>query len=334
MRILRKDLKHDKITVMPENLDDLWVLEKILQAGDVVSGKTQRSIKISRGEQSIKAGRKTIFVKLMVESIEFSETQLRLKGRIIESSEGEHGYHTFETEPNRIMTIEREWRGYEIRMLEKARKKHPPILIVVLDDNECSIATLTQRLGPVTTIRGVSGKSLGREDKGRYLSEVLKVVRNRAAKHIIIAGPGFAKEGLMKLIKEKEPELAKKILMDTISHTGEVGIKEVLKRGMVNRVYKDSELGEQTMLIEAFFEALAKDGLVTYGPEHVKNAVEIGAVERLLVCDKLVRENQELIKTAEQSRSEVKIINTDHEAGQRLLSMGGLAAFLRYRVEY
>ncbi|RLI96396.1 MAG: mRNA surveillance protein Pelota, partial [Candidatus Aenigmatarchaeota archaeon] len=51
MKIIKKDLRHNKLVIKPETEDDLWVLEKIIQPGDLVSGKTVRSIAIERGDK-------------------------------------------------------------------------------------------------------------------------------------------------------------------------------------------------------------------------------------------------------------------------------------------
>ena len=45
MKILMKDLKFGKLKVMPEILDDLWHLDKIIRVGDKVKSRTYRSYK-------------------------------------------------------------------------------------------------------------------------------------------------------------------------------------------------------------------------------------------------------------------------------------------------
>jgi len=45
MKIIKKDLKHGKVVVQIQNLDDLWHLSQIIESTDIVSGKTSRKVK-------------------------------------------------------------------------------------------------------------------------------------------------------------------------------------------------------------------------------------------------------------------------------------------------
>ncbi|MDI6721041.1 MAG: mRNA surveillance protein pelota [Candidatus Aenigmarchaeota archaeon] len=331
MKILKKDLRHNMIVLQPENADDLWILSEILQKGDIVSGRTLRSIKIEHGDKSV-AVRKSIFVKIAVEKIDFEGEHLRASGRIIESSEGERGWHAFEIMPDESVVIEREWKKYEVQRLESARVKHPKILVCVMDDSEADFFMLTEKLRHLASFRGVSGKSYGEEKKDRYYEDLIKYMRDKDCFRIIIAGPGFAKEGLVKIIKENEKELGKKIFADAVSHTGSAGMKEVLRRGIVEKIVMHSAVAEQTRLVEEFFLKLSKGEKVAYGKEQVRHAVSMGAVSLLLVSNKMARENEDMLKNAESMSTEIKIIYSSHEAGERLLALGGFAAFLRYEI--
>lgn len=329
MRIIHKDLKHNTITVIPENLDDLWTLSKHITKGSIIIGKTVRAINIEHGEEKTKI-RKTIFVKLLAETIEFNENQLRVKGKILESSEGEHGYHSYEIEINEKTEIEKEWKNYEIEQIEKMKIRHPKILICVLDDSEACFAAVSGRIEMLATIKGVTGKMYENESKDRYFDEIIKYLSDKDCEKIIIAGPGFSKEDLCNKIKEKKPELIKKIITDSTSTT-ENGIQEVLRRGVIERITKNSEISEQTILIEGFFARIAKEDKIAYGIEETSHSIENGAVDTLLISDSLVREKEELISIAEKFGAKVKIIDTTHEAGQRFLMFGGIGAILRYK---
>ena len=86
-------------------------------------------------------------------------------------------------------------------------------------------------------------------------------------------------------------------------------------------------------MVEKFIEKLEKDEAVTYGLDHVSKAVELGAVDTVLISDKLVKENQELLKNTENNGGTVRIISSEHEAGEKLFNMGGIAAILRYKLD-
>ena len=332
MKIVKKDLKHDILSVIPETQDDLWILEKMINKGDIISGYTLRTIKISQGDKEIKTQRKRILVKLVAEKIEFSGDELRINGNIIESSEGDHSHHTFEIAVNRKVTIERDWKKYELEKLEKSKTKLPKVLILALDDSEASFAILSQKLENLTTIYGKTGKSMGEQDNSQYYNELVKYITEKEFEFLIIAGPGFAKENLMNLIKKKESELIGKITVGSVSYPGEAGIQEILRRGIIEKIVEESSIGEQSKLIEEFFSLLSSGDKIMYGLEETKKAIEMGAVKTLLISDNLVKENEELMKLTENYGGSVKIIDSHHESGKRFLSFGGIAAFLRYDI--
>ena len=58
MKILRDDVKHGIVTVMPEVLDDLWVLYNIVERGDRVYARTSREIRLDERYDRPEKGRR------------------------------------------------------------------------------------------------------------------------------------------------------------------------------------------------------------------------------------------------------------------------------------
>jgi protein pelota len=332
MKVVKKDLKEGIITVTPESPDDLWVLEKTITKGDTISGHTLRNIKIRQGDKQIRTGRKRIFIKLEVEKAVFSGEEVRISGMMLETSEGERAHHTFEIQINKPVTIQKKWKQYEIDRLEKSKKKQPKILVIALDDSEAGFAMLTGKLEMLTTIYGNTGKSMGEQDNTQYYSEIIKYLKEKESEKIILAGPGFTKENVMNLIKKKEPELVDKIFVDSVSYAGEAGIQEALRRGIVEKVVEESDVGDQSALVEKFFATISKNDKVVYGKKETEKAIEMGAVRELLVSSELVRESEEIMKKAEEYGATVFIIDNHHEAGKRFLIFSGIAGFLRFEI--
>ena len=83
-----------------------------------------------------------------------------------------------------------------------------------------------------------------------------------------------------------------------------------------------------------------KGTLATYGIKPVNAALEMGAVQQLLISEGLekmpnIEEGtvKRLGELAENSKTEVMIISTDSEEGKALQkAFGGLAAMLRYPI--
>ena len=71
---------------------------------------------------------------------------------------------------------------------------------------------------------------------------------------VILAGPGFAKEDLKKVIDSSYPDLAERISMDDASSIGRSGFQEVLRRGAVKSVLESSRIAKEAKLIEDLFQ--------------------------------------------------------------------------------
>ena len=73
---------------------------------------------------------------------------------------------------------------------------------------------------------------------------------------------------------------------------------------------------------------------IAYGLKEVKNAINMGAVDMLLILDsKVASENMgDLMDMVENMKGEVMVISSEHEGGKQLESLGGMAAILRYEI--
>ncbi|UCG95611.1 MAG: mRNA surveillance protein pelota [archaeon] len=338
MKILKKELKKGFLTLKMENPDDAWKLEGLLEEGDLVSGRTLRSKEILRGDSKERTGKKPVFLKIKLGKKEFHDYsgRLRLTGEIVEGPEDTIGsYHTFGLEEGTVITIEKEWKKWQLDRIKKSLVRQPKILACVMDEREAVFSEIGEKIKAVAEISNPrAGKQMGETDFRNYFGELISFLKGKSEYYdkIILAGPGFAKEDLQKQIKEREPELSKEIVTETCSHTGETGIQEIIKRGAVERVGRESRISLETKLVEDFLGEIAKDGPVTYGKGETGKAVEMGAVEKLLVSEKDVKENENLMKDAEKHGAEVFVISEEHQSGQKLAKLGGVAAFLRFKV--
>jgi len=322
------NIKQKTGTVTPESADDLYILNNILKVGDIVKGKTTRSVELQRGEQKVKVGRKTVTLSIVAEKIELTD-KLRVNGKIVDGPEDvEHAHHSLDIKIGSTITIIKHWKVWEINKIKEASIKPEPVTIVILDEWEADIYQVTDRKKHIANIRSPGlGKQTGESKKPEYYKKIISDLKKREGK-IIIAGPGFAKEEIVALLKENKITA----IMDSVSHNGEVGLRELFKRGTLEKIRINSRISEETQIVEKLFTEIAKEGLSTYGLEETKIALESGAVETLLVSDKKIREVEELLDKAEKMKTNIMIISSDHDAGEKLFGLGGIASLLRYRI--
>lgn len=357
MQIIEEKPKEGIVKVKAETLDDLWHLYHVIDPGDVVYAKTLR--KQSQRADSLRAEKVEVipvYLGVRAEKINFHRfaNQVRVTGPIVYASRDDvplGKYHTITIEEGTVVTIQKpRWKEHHIERLREAieASKRAKVMIVVVDDGEADIALVREYgVEMVASIRrNLGGKryNTDRESEERkFFHDLAKtmgeLMEREKIERAIVAGPGFVKEDFYKFLRENYPELAKKVVIEDTSVTGRTGIYEVIKRGTVDKVYHENRVAKEVQLVENVLENIAKNnGLAAYGPREVEEAVNYGAVETLLVLDELLKSEhrekiEELMDAVRYARGEVVIVSSEHEGGEKLKALGGLAALLRFRVK-
>jgi len=354
MKILKKDLRNGEVKVMLENLDDLWYLSQVIAPGDRVKGRTVRRVKGKDDKVKADSGkRESIMLLIRAEKCELDRNtgHLRVLGSILEGPEdlvsrGDH--HSFDLDAgSQISVTKQRWQGYELDYLREAEKaaKRAKVLVLAVDTRD-SVCALVRDSGiNYMEIRGIGGGKdyiRGREDKKEeYYTKLVSILEHSVSKEnidkIVICGTGFEKANFFDYLKEKNKELAEKSLVIDTGSDGRNAVNEVMKRGALEKATEEARIAIEAKLVERLLEEIAKSNLATYGSKQVENALNLGAVETLLVTDKTLLGKRSLvermIKNARSSRAEFHIVNSDYEAGKKLDSLGGLGAILRYKVD-
>ncbi|AJF60679.1 MAG: protein pelota [archaeon GW2011_AR10] len=347
MRILKIDQKNNSFKVVPDNLDDLWHLERLIEEHDVVSGKAERKVKPK--EEGLKASKENIFVELDAERIEFHESSgnLRVLGVVMTGKPEEYvelkSHHALEVVPGKEITVKKKaLKNYQIERLHKAKRAAGRVktLLVVLDDEEAEFALLKEfdfeprgRL-----IAGKHGKRFKDEEKeNHYFEKIISKIEEIKPEKIVFAGPGFTKNNLEKYLEEKGIKL--NAFFEQINSVGISGLNELLKSGILERIVEETQLAKETKLVERVFEELGKGkGLAAASLKETENAIDSGAISALLVSDEFLLSNrkkaEELLERAEKLNGEIHIVSVKNDAGRKLKGIGGVAALLRYAVRW
>jgi len=143
-------------------------------------------------------------------------------------------------------------------------------------------------------------------------------------------------------VRDKAPEIAKSIIdVKSVNNSGLAGIKEALRSGILVKALEHVRIVEETKAVEEILERLGKNQPVAYGLEEVKLANSYGAIEKLVLIDIRLREAtdeerlelENLMKEVEEKGGKIIIISAEHEAGEKLASIGGIAAILRFPIQ-
>ena len=333
MRITGKDLREGRISLRVETADGLWHLQHILCQGDLVRSRTTRKVSIKRGGEIEEGDRKPMTLTIRLEKAGFDVTTgtLRLSGTVEEGPEtvrkGSH--HTLRVEPGtELSVIKARWTSQQLKRLSEAGARRPKILVLTLDRDEAQLAMLGE-----SGIRMLASAACrDREDKESYFREILGLISgSEGYERLLIAGPGFEAENFFRFLGEKAPALAARAFVEKCSDTGITGMAEILRRSG-ERILRETRMAKESRLVEEVLSRIKAGGLVAYGRDETAGCVEAGAAERLLVSMEKAAEFEGLMERCESMGGEVSMITSDHPLGEQFLHLGGIAAFLRFRV--
>ncbi|MFP4632912.1 MAG: mRNA surveillance protein pelota [Halobacteriales archaeon] len=331
------------LSLVPENLDDLWHLKYVVEPGDTVSAITSRRVEGPDDlTRSTGGERETMNVDLEVEDVEFHRfsNRLRIAGVIRscdrETEVGEH--HTLNVEVHDEITVRKSWAPDQLDRLDEAEDaREADVVVATVEEGEGHLHSVeshgVEERGSFS-YRGAKGEYGDAGAREEMFEEMADAVARMQPDGLVIAGPGFTKQDFVGLVEDRVD--VERVVVEDTSSVGGRGVHEALKRGAVERVAEESRVSREARLIDELMERISDDGAAAYGVEEVERAVEYGAVERLLVVDDFLREHREdvggLLERVEQKGGEVTVFSSEFEPGMRLESLGGVAALLRYRL--
>ncbi len=354
MRILSKDLKHGVVKLVPESIDDIWLLSTIIQPGDYVKARTFREIHF--GERgSGRSSRIPMVLKIEVSSIEFQPftARLRVRGVVVEGPEKysvKGKYHTISIDIGTEVEIEKP-QGWPKNILKKIEVAYtyPPVVIVTIDYDEYTIAVVREQGVKIieNNYLGLPGKDnpTRREHTLRQIisnlsKKIVKHVEEEKPLFVLVAGPGSLKDRLADKIREDRTSI--KVVKDNASAGGEVGVHEVLRRGIIQEALKEASIIKAEKLVGEFEKRLVTSPeKVAYTIDLVKKAAEMGAVESAVIVDELLRSinaeiRQKVLTTIDyldRTNAEIVIVSSEAPVSYKIRGLGGIIALLRYPIK-
>ena len=356
MKILEMNLKKGVVKAVPENVDDLWHLYNIIYEKDEVHAQTTREVKIEKEYTRPKEGKRvSVFLGVRVEKVMWDRSlnRLRVHGIVCEAPEKVNvtgSRHTINVTVDKPLTIVKsKWLKHQIDRLERASKaKAAPIILLSIDDEEYCVAVFRQYGIEVKVEKKtrLPGKLEAEKRSGamqEFFKKALKALEEewkRIRGSIVVIGPGFVKNDFVNFMRRAAPDAAQDIIdVKGVNSAGVSGVHEALRSGILTKALRHVRIVEENRVVEEVLARLGKGGLdVTYGLAEVERASTFGAVEKLLLADITLRETSNekrlvlegLMRQVEEKGGEIMVISSEHEAGAKLLALGGVAALLRF----
>ncbi len=357
MKILEINRDKNFAKVVPQSADDLWHLYNVIRRSDEVYANTTREVKPDdKYGRSGRGERRSVFLGVKVEDVTWDKFlgRLRVHGTICEAPEAvpTGAHHTISVAVNTPITIVKRIfaEDYVERLRRAAKTREKPVLVISIDDEGFAVATTSQFGVDVRAEESVKlpGKleADGRGEAVRgYFGRALACLRNvwqDGRFPIVVIGVGFFKNDFVTFVHSEAPDVAACVVdVKSVNNGGMAGVQEALRSGVLIKTFRELRVGEESDVVEDVLKRLGRgDGTVAYGLDDVVRVVGFGAAERLVLADSVLRDASDserlrlegLMLDVEGKGGSIIIVSTEHEAGAKLMGLGGIAAVLRFRV--
>jgi len=267
----------------------------------------------------------------------------------VSEKEGQTDIQIWAIEPPEPLQIKKYWcdQKFELEPLQDMVAEKELYGLLVMDNKDAAIGLLKgKRIELLRRMESIvpgkfrkGGQSAQRFERVRegLINDWYKKIAESAREYfsqyklkgILIGGPGPAKEDFVSG-DYFLTDMRKLILgIRNLGYTDEQGLEELVQRSQ--DILSEAAVAKEKALVQKFFEELKKSsGMVVYGKENVLKALEMGAVDIILVSEGM--ETEELVEKAKQYNTTVEIISKDSREGEQLFELSGIAAFLRWKI--
>ncbi|KAI1085394.1 hypothetical protein F5B20DRAFT_574909 [Whalleya microplaca] len=362
-------LSEGSVTLLPVEPEDMWHANNLIGPEDVIKAHAIRKVTKESKTGSTMSERIHTDLTIRVTSTFFdaAASQLHVSGTVIvENSFVSLGqYHTLDLELNRPFTIWKKygWDSVAKETLQDALKQdnEGTVAAIVMQEGMANICLITefrtilkQRVESSIPKKRATSSDQDSGMKRFYEKTLQTLVRSidfSKPRPLLLASPGFVATDFKKYMADEGARRVDKQLMAiakeaTVVHasTGHLhSLNEILKSPEVLATMKDMKFSKETAFMDDFFDRLRRDdGRAWYGTAPVEKAVREGAVGRgggvLLINNSLFRSMDiatrkryvALVDKVKEDGGDARILSSDHESGQRLDALSGIAAVLTY----
>jgi protein pelota len=338
MRVIRFSQSTNELKLVPTSFDDLYLLARIIGKGDAATASSTRRFRPSEGDVG---EQKEVVIALGVEKVEIDRNSgmLRLSGKILGGRPEEFirmgSYHTLSIGEGDLLTIRKEeWKEYTLGMIRQAvvDSRKPRLGAVALDDEKATFAYV-KGYGIETAAEIYSGlsKKMKEAEYGKtrqaYFDEIAKKVAGMKVDLVVIAGPGFTKDDFKKHLEAKGLKLEKRVIYTAASDAERSGVREAVQSEAVAKLLENEKVKREFESLNAFLAGLSM-GHSFSGLDKVREALETYQVGAVLVNDSVLNDEgvKEVLDVAYAQRVEIRVFNSEDDAGIQLHSFRDVAA--------
>ncbi|KAH7649959.1 pelota Dom34 pelota like RNA binding domain [Cryptosporidium bovis] len=354
-----------------ESDEDNWELYNLILSGDSIKSITQRKTYKEHTSGKVTAKIHKTLITIIVKSVEYEGVDsIRISGFNAVDNEyvkmGQH--HTIELRKgSEFILYKRNWDWLMRNRLSECTKKKigtgEDILILLIGNGTSNMFIVSpQRTSKLFSItQNIPRTNVGnahKESKKKFFDNITKNLLSHInvddVDNIILGGPGFYKEDYLKHLTQVSSVDNKSIsylinrkkhifMLAKTSSVYQSSIDEIILNHDFYEKLKDTKAYVQTKLLERFQYYLSMNSNnVCYGIKHIEIALENNAVETLLLSDRLLRTDNfslrkkisQITETNNNMGGKISIFSSTHNSGKALDNLTGIAAILRFSLEF
>jgi protein pelota len=351
-----RDSKHSEKSkaIIPEDLDDLFTLRRIIEINDNIITDTTRSIK-QRTEFSRpdKGERIKIRILLRIENVKFDGTvdRIRIGGTILNSDnalvpKGVH--HSISIMVDDMIILEKkQWKQIQSTILKNSGN-NTIYLLISIDIQEAAIALVTGTHVKIlpNIYSGQSGKRFQGVKKinpsiDNFFDEIVRGIKSVTNVHtqeqmLVLFGPGETKRRFFNFLSKEVND--KITILEGIDVAGEDGIFVSLRSSSLKELLKSSKIGIVSSLLDNIFYLIHKsEPKYAIGVNEVKDAVTNKSIDCLIYSNSILEKLNEddfieLLNLTEIIGGKIYGVDGSTDIGLRVSSLGGIVGLLRYAI--
>lgn len=325
--------------LVPTSPDDFYVLSGIISPGDTIEAHTTRKLSRDGGRTQQKVSLK---LTIRVETTEFDlqDGSMSVKGKICKENEFIQlgAYHTIHIHlDEKFNLMKSNWTHHSHRVLRDSAKEVPTFVFVIFYDRECVVSSSSSNGTSILTKAEVKNKNY------KPLFTCILKLKDKI-RGIIIGGFTSAADEFHKALVKEDKTLDKQTRVMKLGNEYKgLPNARVIGRMLVDRslskTFSEVKYIEDLRELGDFLESFdrgQKNACV--GLTEIKEAVEYGAIKTFFILDSLYRPKtveerrrvETLLKELSELRAKICVIPSDHELGERLKTIGGLAGVLTF----
>ena len=244
---------------------------------------------------------------------------------------------------------------FHLEPLTELFKDDKVIGFIVIDGNGYLVATvqgssrtiLSKKTVSLPSKSGRGGQSklrferIVKEKRHNYITLSAEAINNLLlveevpiVSMLFIAGCGPLKNKLIesKSLDSRLQSIVKQVV--DVAHGHESGLNQAID--IIAPTLPEFRFTEEKKILEQFFTSIQKsDNLSLYGLSHIQQAIGMGAVSKLIVCEDVITDSESKIMNLMENKDayEINMVSSSTSLGAQFMNgFGGIGAMLRYQL--